>query len=176
MKRNLITTFAVVAISIGAMAQTDSTKTIKTDTVKTKETIKTNKTGAIIQLQNLLAYSPQTDSVKTKDKPNKEIKSIDTLKTGSLNSSSTMYYAFGPQTDSLDAKPNTPDTLKTGTKYSTGFVLNMKNLIAFNPIDGPQTDSTKTKSTPTIKSDSTGSSSNKKVGAIESKMLFVNKA
>ena len=141
------------------MAQKDSAAIkIKQDTIKTKQT------GAFILNGNMLAFGPQTDSSKTKTKP-KPAPKPDTSKTGSLKATGIIFYAMSPQTDSLKAKPKAVDTVKTGTKYAAGFVLETNAFIAYHSEDGPQTDSTKTKPA-TIKPDTTSKPIDKRTGAI----------
>jgi hypothetical protein len=131
MIKTVVTTIAAAALSMSVMAQKDSAAIkIKKDTIKPKET------GALILNGNLLAFGPQTDSSKTKP-----VTKPDTLKTGSIKSTEVIFLAMGPQTDSLKAKPKAVDTVKTGSKYATDFVLKAASLLAYAPGDGPQTDS-----------------------------------
>ena len=148
MMKTLIT-LALAASSISVMAQKDST-IIKADTIKSKQT------GALILDNNMLAFGPQTDSLaKPNGKP-------DTLKTGSLKNEAVIFYAMSPQTDSLKAKPKAADTVKTN--YASAVALN--TAIAFDPIDGPHTDSTKTRSTIVKPDSTTRPGADKKTGAM----------
>ncbi|WP_041932128.1 hypothetical protein [Cytophaga hutchinsonii] len=180
MIQTLLTTIAAAGLSMSVMAQNDST-TIKRDTVKSKET------GSLIFHGTLLTFGPQTDSSKAKPK------TVDTVKTGTKYTSA--YVIYGPQTDSVKAKPKAADTVKTGSKYAYSYVvyspqtdsskakpkavdtvktgtkyagvLDVHTILAFNPIDGPQTDSLKTKPGTVVKPDSTTKpGADKKTGAM----------
>ena len=143
-----LVTVALAACSMNVMAQKDSTK-IKVDTIKSKQT------GALIFNTNMVAFGPQTDSLaKPNGKP-------DTLKIGAIKDV-VIFYAMSPQTDSLKAKPKAADTVKT--KYASAVALNAA--LAFNQIDGPQTDSTKTKSTIVKPDSTTRPGADKKTGAM----------
>jgi hypothetical protein len=168
MIKTLFTTIALAG-SMSLMAQKDSaTIKIKEDTIKSKQT------GAFILNGKMLALSPQADSSKTKSKT-KPATRPDTLKTGSLRTTEVLLYAMSPQTDSVASKPKAVDTIKTGSKYAIGLVLNADAFVACNPGDGPQTDSTKTKPR-TIKADTTAKPIHKRTGTIQiDKSVFKNK-
>lgn len=100
----------------------------------------------------------------------------DTIKskqTGVIYSIENML-AFGPQTDSTKTKGKVKsDTIKSETKMNpTGYLPASSSMIAFG---GPQTDSTKTKSTTTKPDSSTTKPVDKRTGSIQmEKSLFKN--
>lgn len=155
MKKIVLSSIAVIGVSLMTLAQKD---TVKTPVIK--DTIKSKQTGAIYSIENMLAFGPQTDSTK------KVAPKPDTLKTGSVELKSSMYYAFvGPQTDSIKGKVKS-DTIKSETKMnSTGYLPVSSSMIAL--FDGPQTDSTKVKSTPAKPDSTTTKPVDKRTGSIQ---------
>lgn len=152
MIKTIVTSIALAGLSIGVMAQKDSTL-IKKDTVKSKQT------GTLILQGSMFAFGPQTDSLKAKptNKP-------DTLKTGSLTKTGSVFYAVSPQTDSLKSKskPKAADTIKT--KYAA--FMHTATALACNTADGPQTDSSKTKPSIIRPDSTTKPGTDKKTGAM----------
>lgn len=129
MKKIVLSSIAVVGLSLMTFAQKD---TVKTPVIK--DTIKSKYTGGIYSIEKMLAFGPQTDSTKTKVKS---------------------------------------DTIKSETKMnSTGYLPTSSSMIAFG---GPQTDSTKTKSTTTKPDSSTTKPVEKRTGAIQRDRSLLNK-
>jgi len=130
-----LTLAAIVFAGMSTMAFAQKDTTVKKPVIK--DTLKSKQTGVIYSLESLLAFDIKTDSVKkASPKP-------DTLKTGSIDTKSTMYYAWAsPQTDSAKTKAKS-DTIKSGTKVNTTGYLpgSSSSMIAF--FDGPQSDSAK---------------------------------
>lgn len=115
MKKILLSSIAVVGVSLMALAQKD---TVKTPVIK--DTIKSKQTGSV-ELKSSMYYafvSPQTDSVKAKPKVKSDtIKSETEMNsTGYLPVSSSLIALYdGPQTDSTKTKatPAKPDSTTT---------------------------------------------------------------
>lgn len=168
MKKIVLTSIAVIGTSIMTFAQKDTT--VKTPVIK--DTIKTKQTGMIYSTESMLAFDPQTDSTKNK----KPTLKPDTLKTGSVDFKSGMYYALlSPQTDSSKTKKAAKtDSVKVDTKKNTGSI----DVISFSSIallEGPQTDSTKTKSAPAKLDSTTTKPSDKKTGLIQNEGTLYKK-
>jgi len=133
MKKILLSSIAVAGISFMTLAQKDTT--IKKPIIK--DTIKPKQTGVIYSTEHMLAFGPQTDSIKAKPKVKSDtIKSETKMNTtGYLPVSSSMIALLdGPQTDSTKKATVKPDSIitkpapekKTGALYfnrKTGTII-----------------------------------------------------
>jgi hypothetical protein len=135
MKKTVITSIAMAAVSFLTFAQKDTT--VKPQVIK--DTIKTKMTGVVYSAE-LFAYAADDSTQKSKPVQKPETPKPDTLKTGSLKKVNVYALFTSNPADSSKAKIKS-DTIKSDTKNTTGYYSASSFVLAL--ADGPQTDSTK---------------------------------